>query len=104
MGSVAAAHDGHGTLAAAGVVTRDLLDRHQKTSDMFWRAVMLFGALFILGGVSSLKADAGRPRIARTRTCYHFSLASAVPPATLDLEQRTWICIFCYYIFLKIYF
>ena len=49
MASEGAAHNGHGVLTTREGVTRDLLEKHQQTGDMFWRAVVLFGVLFILG-------------------------------------------------------
>ena len=39
----------HAALATPAGVTRDLLEKHEKTGSMFWRAVVIFGILFILG-------------------------------------------------------
>ncbi|MCH8109172.1 MAG: hypothetical protein IIB15_03500, partial [Chloroflexi bacterium] len=41
--------NGHAALATPAGVTRDLLEKHEKTGSMFWRAVVIFGILFILG-------------------------------------------------------
>ena len=49
MASEALSHNGHGVLTTPQGVTGDLLDRHQGTGDAFWRAVALFGVLFVLG-------------------------------------------------------
>jgi hypothetical protein len=43
------AHDGHVALATPAGVTRDLLDRHQRTGNAFWSAVVVFGILLALG-------------------------------------------------------
>ena len=43
------AQNGRGALATPAEVVHDLLNKHQQTSKMFWRAVALFGVLFILG-------------------------------------------------------
>ena len=39
----------NGRVAARADVNRDLLQRHGTTTDLYWRAVALFGVLFILG-------------------------------------------------------
>ena len=49
MASQDAAHNGHGSLTTPPAVVRDLMDTHRTTSDLYWRAVALFGVLFILG-------------------------------------------------------
>ena len=49
MASANGAQTGQVSLATPSGVVHDLLDRHQRTNDMFWRAVLLFGALFVLG-------------------------------------------------------
>ena len=41
--------NGHGALSTPAGVTQDLLDRHQKTGNLFRGAVLLFGALLVLG-------------------------------------------------------
>ena len=48
-----AVHNGNGPapLGTQSGVTRDLLDRQQKTGNLFRMAVLLFGALFVLGVV-----------------------------------------------------
>ena len=49
MTSASAAHDGQGVLTTPAGVVGDLLDRHQRTSNNFWRVAVVFGVLFILG-------------------------------------------------------
>ena len=49
MASGNGAQTGLGALTARQGVTRDLLDRHQRTGGMFRQAVVLLGVLFILG-------------------------------------------------------
>ncbi len=45
-------HDGDGALVTHADVSRDLLNRHQRTGNMYRWAVLLFGALFILGVIA----------------------------------------------------
>ena len=49
MASANGSQGGQAVLATPAGVVHDLLDRHQRTGDMFWRAVALFGLLFVLG-------------------------------------------------------
>ncbi len=54
MASGNGAH-GASALATPAQVNRDLLERHQrKTGDTYWRAVALFGGLFLLGIIGFL--------------------------------------------------
>ena len=52
-------HDGHAALATPSGVNRDLLDTHQRTSDMYWRAVALCGVLFLLGVIGFIMRLSG---------------------------------------------
>ena len=42
-------HGGHGAPSTAAEVSADLLARHERTGDMFWRVVAVLGILFVLG-------------------------------------------------------
>ncbi len=42
-------HNGHTALATPAGVTGDLLRRHEKTGEVFWRVVAVCGILFVLG-------------------------------------------------------
>lgn len=49
MASESVAHDGDAALTTPSGVIHNLLGKHSSTGDMFWRAVTLFGVLFVLG-------------------------------------------------------
>ena len=49
MASEATSHDGRGVLETPQGVTRDLLEKHGQTTDVFWRAFAAFGVMFVLG-------------------------------------------------------
>ena len=49
MASEGAARQSQSALDTPVGVIRDLLARHQRTGDAYWRAVTLFGVLFVLG-------------------------------------------------------
>jgi len=49
MASESAAQQGHSALDTPVGVIRDLLGKYQRTGDAYWRAVTLFGVLFVLG-------------------------------------------------------
>ena len=49
MASGNGAHNGQAALATRAGVSRDLLERHGRTGDYFWRAVTLCGILLVLG-------------------------------------------------------
>ena len=49
MASATGSHNGQAALTTPAGVVHDLLGRHQRTGDLFWRAVVLFGVLFVLG-------------------------------------------------------
>ena len=49
MANETAARNGHEALSTPAGLNHDLLDRHLQTTDWFWRAVAVFGILFILG-------------------------------------------------------
>ena len=42
-------HGGHGTPGTAAEVSADLLTRHARTSDTFWRVAAVLAILFVLG-------------------------------------------------------
>ena len=49
MASQAAEHNGRGTLDTPAGVVSDLLGRHDKTTNLYWRAVAALGLLTVLG-------------------------------------------------------
>ena len=49
MASEGVASNGRGLVGTQAGVSRDLLSRHERTGDLYWRAVALFAILFILG-------------------------------------------------------
>ena len=86
------AQNGRGALATSAEVVHDLLNRHQQTSKMFWRAVALFGVLFILGDIQCRKY-AGRV-VARVETPdgedFSRSLLRAGLGRPYDGRRRPW--------------
>jgi len=49
MASGHAEHPGNPALVTAEDVTKDLLGKHEGTSNNFWRVASVFGILLILG-------------------------------------------------------